>query len=145
MTIYAFISEVSEVHVWGLDTQQRLRRQLNEVGKIVKGEFSEVSWVDHADELPATGRVLLFNGNFVFENRTIEGVIATPNRVLQRENETAAAFVDARQSANVIDHMRDQSQQLPDDLTVIRPRDLRGLRHKFAQINPTISGACFIK
>ncbi|MDX2416486.1 MAG: CDP-alcohol phosphatidyltransferase family protein, partial [Xanthomonadales bacterium] len=125
MTIYAFVSEISEAHLWGLDAEQRLRRQLNEVGKIVKGEFSQVHWVDHADDLPASGQVLLFNGNFVFENRTIEGVIATPNRVLQRENETAAAFVDAEKTAKVIDHMRDQSQQLPDNLTIIRPRDLK--------------------
>ncbi|MGB5487348.1 MAG: CDP-alcohol phosphatidyltransferase family protein [Lysobacterales bacterium] len=125
MTIYAFVSETSEVHLWGLDAEQRLRRQLNEVGKIVKGEFSQVHWVDHADDLPATGQVLLFNGNFVFENRTIEGVIATPNRVLQRENEIAAAFVDAEKTAKIIDHMRDQSQQLPDGLTIIRPGDLK--------------------
>lgn len=125
MTIYAFVSEISEVHLWGLDTGQRLLRQLNEVGKIVKGKFSQISWVDHVEDLPANGQVLLFNGNFVFENRTIEGLIATPNCVLQRENETAAAVVDAGMATAIIDHMRDHSQQLPDDLTIIRPRDLK--------------------
>jgi len=125
MTIYAFVSEISKVRLWGMDTGQRLRRQLNEVGKIVKGEFRQVNWVEHADDLPATGQVLLFNGNFVFENRTIEGVVATANRVLECKSGTAAAYVDAKMAGQVVDQMRDQSQQLPDDLEVIYPGDLK--------------------
>ena len=125
MTIYAFVSERSEVQLWGMDTAQRLRRQLNEVGKIVKGEFRQLNWVDHADDLPATGQVLLFNGNFVFENRTIEGVIASVNRVLECDSGTAAAFVDAQMAAKVIGHMHDQSQKLPGELEIIRPEDLK--------------------
>ena len=125
MTIYAFISEISKVHIWGLDAEQRLRRQLNEVGKTIKGDFRQISWIDHVDDLPDTGQLLLFNGGFVFENRTIEGVIANPNGVLQYEKETAAAFVDAKLATQVIDHMRDQNRTLPDVLTVIRPRNLK--------------------
>lgn len=125
MTIYAFVSQRSKVHLWGMDTGQRLRRQLNEVGKIVKGEFSQVSWVEHAEDLPANGQVILFNGNFVFENRTIEGVIAKPNRILKLKSETAAAFVDVKMAAKIIDNMQDQGRQLPDDLTIIRTEDLK--------------------
>ena len=125
MTIYAFVSEISKVHVWGLDAEQRLRRQLYEVGKIIKGDFSQISWVDDADDLPDSGQVLLFNGEFVFENRTIEGVIANPSCVLQYEKESAAAFVNAELAAQVIDSMQNQDRALPDDLAVIRPRDLK--------------------
>ena len=108
-----------------MDTGQRLGRQVNEVGKIVKGEFRQVQWVESADELPASGRVLLFNGNFVFENRTIEGVIAEANRVLECDSGTAAAFVDADMAEIVIDHMQNPNQKLPDELEVIRPGDLK--------------------
>lgn len=125
MTIYAFVSEVSKVHLWGMDTRQRLRRQVNEVGKIVKGEFRQVQWLESADDLPASGQVLLFNGNFVFENRTIQGVIAGANRVLECDSGTAAAFVDADKAAKVIDRMQDQNQNLPDELDIIRPTDLK--------------------
>ena len=125
MTIYAFVSEVSKVHLWGMDTGQRLRRQVNEVGKIVKGEFRQVQWVESADELPASGQVLLFNGNFVFENRTIEGVIAGANRVLECDSGTAAAFVDVGMAEIVIDHMQNPKQNLPDELEIIRPGDLK--------------------
>ena len=51
MAIYAFVSEKSKVRLWGLDAKQRLRRQLYEVGKIVKGDFSQISWVDRVDDL----------------------------------------------------------------------------------------------
>ena len=108
-----------------MDTGQRLGRQVNEVGKIVKGEFRQVQWVESADELPASGQVLLFNGNFVFENRTIEGVIAEANRVLECDSGTAAAFVDADMAEIVIDHMQNPNQKLPDELEVIRPGDLK--------------------
>ena len=125
MTIFALVSETSKVHVWGLDAEQRLRRQLYEVGKIIKGDFRQICWVDNFDELPDSGRILIFNGSFVFENRTIEGVIGTPNCVLQYKGETAAAFVEAEMSEQVIAHMRDRNQSLSDDLKIIRPRDLK--------------------
>jgi phosphatidylglycerophosphate synthase len=124
MTIYALVYDISEVRLWGLDTRQRIQRQLKEIGKSVKGDFQQVSWVDHYTELPANCQALLFNGSFVFEKRTIEGVIATTNSVLQREGETAAAFVTAEHAATVIDHMKDHSKGLPDDLTVINTGDL---------------------
>lgn len=125
MTIYAFVSGVSKVSLWGLDAEQRLRRQLYEVGKIIKGDFRQIHWADNVDDLPDTGRILVFNGSFVFENRTIEGVIDTPDCVLQYEGETAAAFVNAKLVEQVIDHMRDKSRSLSGDLRVIRPRDLK--------------------
>jgi phosphatidylglycerophosphate synthase len=125
MTIYAFVSEISKVHLWGMNTGQRLRRQVNEVGKLAKGEFRQVQWVESADDLPASGQVLLFNGDFVLENRTIQGVIAGPNRVLESDSGTTAAYVDTAMAVKVINHMHDQSQTLPDELEIIRPRDLK--------------------
>ena len=124
MSIYAFVFETSEVRLWGLDSGQRLYRQLNEIGNSGKDGSEHVTWVDQVGDLPATGRVLLFNGNFVFENRTIEGVMATPDCVLQYEGQTAAAFIDAEMAGTVINQMRDQGQVLPGDLKVIVPNDL---------------------
>ncbi len=104
---------------------QRLRRQLNEICKTLKGDSKHFIWVDQLDDLPATGQVMLFNGKFVFENRTIEGVIATPNCVLQHEGQIAAAFIDAEEAGTVINNMRDQGQALPDNLKTISPNDLK--------------------
>lgn len=125
MTIHVFVFEKSEIHLWGLDAEQRLRRQLNEVSKTSSGDIKQVIWVEDAGDLPSTGRILLFSGNFVFENRTIEGVLATPDCLLQYEGETAAAFVDAERAANVIDHIQDNSRKLPADLKLISSDDLK--------------------
>ncbi len=125
MTMYALVFEVSEVHLWGLDAGQRLRRQLNEITKASNGESEQIHWVEQAGDLPASGRVLLFNGSFVFENRTIKGVLDRPGSVLQYEGETAAAFVDVAQAAIVIDAMRKPESKLPDDMTLISTDDLK--------------------
>jgi phosphatidylglycerophosphate synthase len=125
MTIYALVLEVSKVHLWGLDAGQRLRRQLNEINKASYGDSGPIHWLDHAADLPTTGHVLLFNGSFVFENRTIRGVIDTPDCVLQYEGETAAAFVDVAKAANVIEHMRAPHRPLADEFTLITTNDLK--------------------
>ena len=125
MTIYALVFKPSDVTLWGLDPGSRLHRQLNEIGKTASDDFEEISWVDHAEKLPASGGVLLFNGGYIFENRTVEAVIATRNCVLQQGGETAAAFVEADLAASVIDHMRGQDLALANGLTVISTDDLK--------------------
>ena len=125
MTIYSLVFNKSEVHLWGLDTGQRLRRQLNEISKASNDDFRQITWIEHTDNLPDTGRILLFNGGFVVENRTIQSVISSPDCVLKYEDEIAAAFVDAGQAAKVIDHIQDRNHGLPDDLTLISANDLK--------------------
>ena len=125
MTIHALVFEPSDVTLWGLDPKARLHRQLNEIGKTADEEFKSIHWIDHVGKLPTSGRILLFNGSFIFENRTVEAVIATQNGVLQHEGETAAAFVEAELALSVIDHMRDREVDLPQGLTVVTTEDLK--------------------
>ncbi len=124
MTIYALVFDISKIHIWGLDAGQRLRRQLGEIGK--KGDYGlgSVSWVEHAGDLPTAGRVLLFNGSFVFESRTIEAVLARSNCILQYEGRAVAAFVDADRAAVVALHMQKHVPGLPAGYTVISTDDL---------------------
>jgi phosphatidylglycerophosphate synthase len=125
MTICAHVFEISKVHLWGLDGGQRLHRQLNEINKTIKDSKERFSWVDHADDLPKSGRILIFNGRYVFENRTIQAVIDRPDCILQYESEIAAVFIEADQAKNVIAHMQDPSRIIPDDITVINTHDLK--------------------
>ncbi len=118
MTIYALVFDISEVSLWGLDAAERLRRQLAEISKAGNG-FATVHWVDSAADLPEQGRVLLFNGGYVFENRTIGGLIASPGRVLQYEGRPAAAYVDTGRVTEVIEHMQGRHAELPEGLTAI--------------------------
>ena len=125
MTICAHVFEISKVHLWGLDGGQRLHRQLNEINKIIKDSKERFSWVDHADDLPKSGRILIFNGSYVFEHRTIQAVIDRPDCILQYESEIAAAFIEAEQATKIIAHMQDPSRRIPDDITVINTHDLK--------------------
>lgn len=125
MTIFAYVFETSKIHLWGLDAGQRLHRQLGEVSKTLKDPEESFSWVDNLDDLPGSGRVLIFNGRFVFETRTIQAVIERPGCILQYEGDTAAAFVEADQAANIFAHMQDSTRKVPADLTVISTSDLK--------------------
>lgn len=125
MTIYALVFDIPKIKIWGLDTGQRLRRQLNEICKTGKDGLEKVCWLEQHADLPETGRILLFNGNFVFENRTIEGLLATPNCILKYTDKVAAAFVDARFSTKTLACMQDQGSGFPEDLAVITSSDLK--------------------
>ena len=124
MTIYALVSEIPKIKLWGLDTAQRLQRHLTEISKTSKSSPGKIHWLDKIADLPETGQVLLFRGGFIFENRTIEGVIATPNCILKYDGQPAAAFVDAKFAAKVLEHMRDQKKARPDGLSVITTHNL---------------------
>jgi phosphatidylglycerophosphate synthase len=125
MTIYALVSENSPVRLWGLDSGQRLQRQLKEISKEYSGDFSDIRWLRNADDMPESGRVLLFNGFFLFENRTIKGVLERANSVLiHADNSAAAAFVDAGCLADVLDYMKNQNQTLPQGLQVMHTSDM---------------------
>lgn len=82
MTIYAAVSETSSTRLWGLDSTRRLQRQLLEISKATSGETGDIQWLDDIDEVADNSRILLINGNFLFENRTLSGVLARPNTLL---------------------------------------------------------------
>ena len=67
MSLSAIVLEESPVRLWGLSSRQRLRRQLREAGG--------VQWLDSLDRLTESGRVLLLNGNYLFEVRTLAGLL----------------------------------------------------------------------
>jgi phosphatidylglycerophosphate synthase len=124
MIIYAFVSELSSVTLWGLSPEQRLRRQLEEIRKESKGDITDIRWLDEAHEAPKDGQVLLLNGHFLFENRTIKGVIGKPGSVLQYEQEIAAALIDVEKLKDLLDCMHRKSQELPVGLNTISTGDL---------------------
>jgi phosphatidylglycerophosphate synthase len=124
MTIYALLPELSPVRLWGLDAGQRLRRQLSEISKESSKEFADIHWLDGTDDLPHDAKVLIFNGHFLFENRTIKGVMAHPDTVLLYERQLAAAFVDGHKLTDVVQAMRDPGYELSGDLNSITTLDL---------------------
>ena len=89
MTIHALVLEETAVRLWGLSASERLRRQLKEAGG--------VKLVPSAAELPKTGVILLLNGNFLFEVRTLSGLMTKSNSLLHspQDGSVAAAIIDA--------------------------------------------------
>lgn len=125
MTIYALVSENSPVRLWGLDSKQRLQRQLKEISKESKSGLREIHWLKSADDAPGNGRVLLLNGSFLFENRTLNGVLDHFNSILQDADQTtAAAFIDVEYLKNVLNHLKDGNQHLPHDLQILQTGDM---------------------
>ena len=125
MTIYALVSEISPIRLWGLDSGQRLQRQLKEISKEHSGDFSDIHWLRSVDEAPDSGRVLLFNGAYLFENRTIKGLLERANSILlHTDNSAAAAFVDSGHLVGVLNYMQDCKQDLPPGLRVVRTSDM---------------------
>jgi len=124
MIIYALVSELSSVTLWGLSPEQRLRRQLEEIRKELKEDITDICWLDEAHDMPKHGQVLVLNGHFLFENRTIKGVIGKSGSVLQYEKEIAAAFIDVESLTSVLDCMHGRSQKVPTGLNTISTRDL---------------------
>jgi phosphatidylglycerophosphate synthase len=125
MTIYALVSENSTVRLWGLSSEQRLQRQLKAVSKEYSDEFSDIRWLNHADEMPERGKVLLLNGSFLFENRTLKGVLDRANSILQyRDNTAAAAFVEADRMADVLAYMKESGRPSPEGLQLVQTSDM---------------------
>jgi len=125
MTIYVLVSENSPVRLWGLGSKQRLQRQLKEISKELPKDINNLHWLENANDVPASGQILLLNGLFLFENRSLKGVLERIDSILQSSDHiTAAAFIDVRHLENVLANMKDHTQPLPQGVRVIHTSDM---------------------
>lgn len=118
MTIHALVMEETPVKLWGLTSRERLRRQLKETGG--------VKLVDSKADLPSSGQVLLLNGSFLFEVRTLAGLLEK-NDVFLRHSEqdaVAAAIVDASQLQVARDCVSGKREVASTGMESITPVDL---------------------
>jgi len=118
MSTFAFVLEETPVKLWGLSARQRLRRQLKSVGG--------VSLLKPDQEAPAAGRFLLLNGNFLFELRTLSGLLERDNTALTYpgDHTVAAAIVDSDHLAATRETMQNRPTEVPEYLETITPYDL---------------------
>ena len=118
MTIHALVLEQTPVKLWGLSASERLRRQLQEAGG--------VKLVASAAELPDTGQVLLLNGHYLFEVRTLAGLLTKSNSLLRcpQDGGVAAAIVDAANVDAARDCMTGKQDAAAVSLESITPVDL---------------------
>jgi phosphatidylglycerophosphate synthase len=118
MTIHALVLEQTPVSLWGLSAHERLRRQLNEAGG--------VKLVESAAGLPGAGRVLLLNGTYLFEVRTLSALLSKSDSLLlcPEDGGVAAAIVEAAGADAVMDLMRGNKGAETPALDSITPTDL---------------------
>lgn len=125
MTIYALVSQNSAVRLWGLSSEQRLKRQMNEISKQFGGELKNIQWISSDDDLPENSRIIILNGLFLFENRTLAGLLEQFGSVLKSADETiAAAFLDTRDIGDTLAAIKDPAQSLDSSINVIHTRDM---------------------
>lgn len=88
MPIHALIHGEYTVKLWGLSSHERLARQLKEAGGMKR--------VTRRSDVPATGPVLLLNGHFLFEVRTLQAMKSEPNALLKHSptGDIAAVMTD---------------------------------------------------
>lgn len=103
MNLYLYFSHPSPIEVWGLTSAERVERVLK--GVAAKKRLEDLSSLQEGDS------VLILRGDYLFDDRLVKHLAATPNVVVHLEHEqpqkdTVAAHVPAhlaRQALAVIE------------------------------------------
>ena len=117
MSIYAHIVSDSPVKIWGLTSRQRKMRVLKASG------VAEI--VDDLDALPEHSSVLLFRGDYLFDDRVINYMIRIPNTLLRVTNRQSDAIVAAHVTSDKVHDARDAITQMiisPSTIGITIPR-----------------------
>jgi phosphatidylglycerophosphate synthase len=118
MTINALVLGENPVTLWGLSASTRLRRQLKEAGGVTLAQTPA--------GLPGSGQVLLLNSRYLFEVRTLTGLMEKENVLLlcQRDGGVAAALVDSAHVEVATDCVAGKTPPSSAPLTSITPENL---------------------
>lgn len=136
MMISAVMLHDTPVRLWGLSSSQRLRRQIGEMGGI--------EWLDDLADLPPGGSVLLLDGNYLFEIRTLRNLIEKPDSILHcaSDGRPAAAFVGVEHASLAAAYMgagpETGSSDVPAPLERLEVRDLPAYDRKLRFVRPPL-------
>jgi len=99
MALSVLLLSDSPVKLWELSSRERLQRQMREMGGF--------EWLENLSDLPATGTVLLLDGNYLFEIRTFRKLMERPDSILHcaSNGQPAVAFVSAGHAAEAAAYM----------------------------------------
>jgi phosphatidylglycerophosphate synthase len=131
MTLFALVVSEAPTRLWGLSSMERLRRQTREAG--------EIRWLDDSGSIPVDGEVLLLNGQFLFETRTLKGLMNNPGTVLTAVDGTpAAAFVSASRAQEVLGFLVSGSRVIPDGLARMEPANIESFNVALRSARPPL-------
>jgi len=93
MGLYIYFSHECPVRIWGLTSQQRIER-------VLKGTAASCT-AEEFNGLSGSDSVLILRGDYLFDDRLVKYLAATPNITLQinrdQQEVAVAAHVPARQ------------------------------------------------
>jgi phosphatidylglycerophosphate synthase len=104
-----------QITIWGLTPRERLIRQVRQV--------TDASPVDDLTDLPPDAAVLVINGAYVLEIRTLRSLVARSGVLLRcaTDRRLAAAFVPAEHAATAEALLRGDLDTVPEGLRVLDP------------------------
>lgn len=144
MSIYALVSHPSPTRLWGLGSEQRLQRQLAEVIKLSDRELA-IHWLQNPADAPNDAQILVINGHYLFESRTLSGILARPGSILidaSRDSferpDIAAAWVKAHYVQQIIACIDDPQAELPDELDLIETSDMPAFDDHLRRSSPPL-------
>jgi phosphatidylglycerophosphate synthase len=136
MMISALMLHDSPVELWGLSSKQRLQRQIREMGGI--------DWLETMTDLPPGGMVLLLDGNYLFEIRTLRNLLERSDSILHcaSDGQPAAAFVSADHARQAAAYMDPDSEDgfggIPSPLKRVEISDLEAFDQKLRFARPPL-------
>ena len=121
MNAIAYIMGESGTRLWGLNSRQRLERQLREVGNILL-----LNSLDQLSSEAVNARVLLVRADYLFETRTLAALSGQTNAILvtSHESNPAAAIIDGDHVQAAMEILDGKSQVIPEPLQTIDPEAL---------------------
>ena len=93
MALYTYIHRECPVKIWGISSGQRIERVLKTSG--------ESTLIHDLSVLKRDDSLLIFDGGYLFDDRLIRYLAATPNLILQLEAEGKRVAVAAHVSASL--------------------------------------------
>ena len=132
MGIAALIIGSSPQRLWGITSSERIKRQLR------AADIDPV--LADSNDLADREHVLLINANYLFEVRTLTGLLQQAPRLLECPDDgaIAAAHVKGTQAAALIDVVAHTETARPEDITVIRPQLIEGFDGDLRKVEPPV-------
>ncbi len=120
MTSYVQVVGESSIKVWGLTTEERLRRQI--------AQLKDVRLIGQCRDLPENSRVLLLRGDYVTETRVIEQLLSHDHAGLRcpGDQRLAALVTTAGKAEKERLLLSAEVPEVPEDLTILEPAALAG-------------------
>ena len=127
--IYLHILGDSEVSLWGLDATLRLERQL--------AGFTEFTRLENLTDTPPAGPVLVVSAGYLFELKTLEGLVSAGYNALRcaDDNALAAVYAPPERAAAAVQVLE---QQAAADFAVLGVEDLAAYDGFLRKVEPPL-------